>query len=236
MNDGDNQGMVSAPEMMEQQPKPERMVPQSEVDKLAVALKNEHYEKGKRDAMMTQQQTRDVGMGGQEAPQGQPSREEMARMIREEAQKLRETEMNEHMAKQNQAAAQKILSEVSAKMVDAKGRYEDYDKIVGKLKLEKMPDLIRLANEFPNSGDIFYEFASKPQKLGNIRQLLKDEQDDLAYDAMMEISGSIAKNQDAMKRAPRLREPLDEIKPSSTSTDAEPMSLAYFKKQPWARG
>jgi len=232
MNDGldlNQSPIESAPEMAAPaEQRQERMISQSEVDKLIHATKREAEEKAARKM---QNMDRTVGLGGQESAPRQMNEDEL---VEKAMAKMRADQENQH----NHSAAQKILGDFSTKMKNGQTKYDDFDKSISRMRLEKMPDVIRMATQHANTEDVMYELSKKPMKLAAVRQLIADEQFDMAEDAIKEIAESMAYNEKAIKKAPMMRQPLSEMKASAKKTGAEDkrMTLEEMRKQSFTRG
>lgn len=203
----------------------ERMVPQSEVDKVVGAVKHSAYEKAKQELMMQQQAN---PQGAQLEAQGALSKEAIEAMILEKTQALQ-------MQQARQLEAERVVGEFVSKMDMGKTEYEDFEDTVKDVDFSEIPGIVKLSNEMPNTHDIWYELAKNPYKIGNL-ELLLSKSPALARKEMMRLSASIEENKKARSQV-SAREPLSQMKPSSnTSVDSSKMTLADMKRQPWARG
>ena len=196
----------------------EKMVPQSEVDKVVVAVKHSAYEKAKQELMSAQQANPNAAM---QAAQGAVSREDIENMILEKTQALQ-------MQQARQAEAERIVGEFVQKMDMGKTDYEDFEDTVKEIDFS--------ANQMPNTHDLFYDMAKNPYKIAQLK-ILAQTSPGLARAEMMRLSKSIDDNK-AAKSQMTAKEPLSQMKASANaSVDSNrPMTLAEMKKQPWARG
>lgn len=202
--------------------KAEKMLTQSEVNRIAARTKHEAYEKGKREAMAElerQQAEQTQTMGGQK----QLDENDIKRLIEQEAEK-----------KAQQALAQKIAGEFTGKLAAAKDKYEDFEDVISEIDLPSIPHVVQWANELDNTGDVIYDIAKNPSKFANLLTLSVTAPH-LAQKELKRLSESIKKNDDA-KQAQTAREPLSQLKPSTHSPDSGRLSVKELRNAPWLRG
>lgn len=224
-----NQGLQ--PEMAPQAPVAsapppiqEKMLPQSEVNELAGKIRADAYEKGKREAIMSQQMS---ASGAQQMAQGSLNEEQVRQMMRDEAQKI-----NAQQAQMLEA--QRIVGEFASKMDLGKEAYTDFEDTVRQLDLRAIPEIVQLANSVGNTADIMYDLGKNPYKIANLK-VLAQTSPHLARAEMNRLSQSITSNKQAVAQV-STREPLGQMKPSTASVDSGPMTLKDMKRQKWARG
>jgi hypothetical protein len=189
----------------------EKVLKQSEVNELLVRLKQEAYEKGKRDAAMTatQMQMQSEGQPPQTQQQqmgGMPqvTEDQIRQMIADEAQK------QTHMAR-----VQSTLDNFGQQMTAGKGNYSDFDETVANLgNLQAIPQVVQLATDTGIAGDVMYELGRNPGKVASLTTLAYINPH-LAQVEMKKLADSIKTNQQASK-SPTANEPLSQVKPSTT--------------------
>lgn len=219
--------LVQSSAPMVEQPA-EKMVPQSEVDKVVGAVRHSAYEKAKQELLAQQQQNMSNPQAAQIDAQGALSKEAIEAMILEKTQALQ-------MQQARQVEAERVVGEFVSKMDLGKTEYEDFEDTVKDVNFSEVPGIVKLSNEMPNTHDIWYELAKNPYKIGNL-ELLLAKSPSLARKEMMRLSASIEENKKAKSQV-MPREPLGQLKPSaSSSVDGSKMTLAEMKRQPWARG
>ena len=164
-----------------------------------------------------------------QAAQGAVSREDIENMILEKTQALQ-------MQQARQAEAERIVGEFVQKMDMGKTDYEDFEDTVKEIDFSAIPEIVKLANQMPNTHDLFYDMAKNPYKIAQLK-ILAQTSPGLARAEMMRLSKSIDDNK-AAKSQMTAKEPLSQMKASANaSVDSNrPMTLAEMKKQPWARG
>ena len=192
------------------------------------------YEKGKREALMelqqqeAQQEQQQTAAPQNQAPSSlggmaQMSPDDIRRMIAEQAPQV----LHDHV--QELQTRQAVDSFVS-KMQAAEQRYPGLESKLNDLDFSTLAPVIKMANEMENTGDIMAELLDNPQKMGNLMTLVY-AQPKLALRQMIELSNSIKQNQDAIAQDKSAKEPLSQIKTSSTAgMDSGSMSVSDFQK------
>ena len=213
----------------------EKMVSQSEVNKLVGAVKAEAYDRGKQEALaqlqaqqaaqqqqaqMSQSPQGDGGMGGMQSV----SQDEIRRMIAEENDRA-----------SNMAQAHQIANQFTQKMDAGNAKYPDFKEVVGKLDVSQVPHLVQIANNFPNTADIMYDIAKNPMKLAQLQVIYHSNQPELFKSELAKLSASIQANQSA-DFVPSVDEPLSQIKPSTIGTDSGSKTVKDWRQKSYLRG
>lgn len=196
--------------------------------------KQKAYERGKKEALMElQQQTQAAPeQAAQLQPQGQQQglggmpqlqQSDIERMIAEKAPQLLQNHINE--MKNNQ-----MVDSFVNKMQAAEEKHPGLEAKLNDLDYTSMAPLITMANNMENTGDIMKELLDNPSKMGNLLTLMYT-QPKLAQREMMSLSNSIKTNQDAVQADKEARDPMSQLKPSSSAgIDNSAMSVTDFKK------
>jgi hypothetical protein len=211
------------------------------VSKIVDREKQKAYEKGKREAIMqlnqeqvAQQQSAqpEVGMNQQHLGQAQPP-VDVERLIAEKAPEILAQQLQGHIQKMQN---EQFVNSFVTKMQAAEQKYPGLEKQLAELDYDSMTPLIKLANNLDNTGDIMKELLDNPMKMGNLLALTYT-QPGMAQRAMQELSGSIRQNQEALEREAQARDPMSQLKPSSSAgMDANSMSVTNFRKMFGPRG
>ncbi len=205
------------------QPVQEKMIPQSQVSKIAAREAREASEKtrnemqaefDRRSAATQSQVPQQQSIGGMQ----QQSPDDIRRLIQEEAYKM-----------SNLAMAQRIEQEFKSKVDAAKDKYPDAAEKIDKLKLDNHPQLVLWAHGMDNTGEIVKDIAENPTKLANILMLANSGFPDLAHQEMHKLSASIKANEVAQQQK-QVNEPLDQLSPSTISTGDGSLTVADFRK------
>lgn len=208
----------------------EKMVPASQVSKIAAQQAREAADRTRKEVMAeyesrtpTQNQpanTPTSNMGGIQAP----NEEQIRQMIQQEAWKM-----------SNQALAERIAQDFESKMDAVKEKYPDFDEKYKALNLEKHPELVLWTREMDNVGDVVYDIANNPTKFAQVLMLANSGFPQLAQQELSKLSASIKANE-AAKATPDAPAPLSQIKSSNIGVDNGDLGVSDYRKQPWLRG
>jgi hypothetical protein len=210
-------------DVMDAAPQPqEEMLPKSEVTKKIGQSFNKGYEKAmaelQQQQQAPQQQSPGIGMGGM-------SQDSVQRMIADELTKHQAAQQEQIQRAQQEAEGRRILTELQAKVKDAEGRYPDFHEVTNQVDFTKIPEVLHYSNLADNAGDVLYDLAKNPGKIGTLRALPPE----LAALEVRRLSDSIRANQQASNRqAPP--EPLGQVKPSSVGMDSGARTVKDYKR------
>lgn len=208
---------------------PEKMVPQSDVNRVVVAAKREAYERAMRDAKAQETSQPEAVMPNETAPvetQATVPGIDINALATQVA-----SQMSEQQRLQNeQRDQQNMIMELAPKIKDAKARYQDFDDVVQKSDIANIPEVVSYSNIVDNSGDVVYEMAKSPQKIATFLGLA-NRSPQLAASYIQELSGNIKANAGSTNNiAPS--QPLDSLSPSNVgSNDGDATSVNYWKNQ-----
>lgn len=203
----------------------EKMIPQSQVNKIASREAHQAAERAKREAYAEfdrrQQSQQPDSQHQQPSSLGgiqQHDPEQIRQLIREEAYKL-----------SNQAMADKIARNFESKMDVARSKYADFDEKFSALNIEQHPELVLMTQDLDNVADVMYDIASNPEKVAQVMMLARSDFPQLARQKLHSLAASIAANE-AAKKIPDAPEPLGQVKPSNIGADNGDMSVSDFRK------
>lgn len=199
----------------------EKMLSQSEVGKIAGASRKEGhdkgYEKGYQDAVTKWQQN------NQSQPSAPKSTDEstnladlVARQVTETLKKEREAQEQVAEKRRVEEYMTRLSDELKPKFESAQAKYSDFNEAVTNLHLDKAPNtftfqLLEWVNSVPNGGDVLYDLAKNPQKIGILNAMHAPE---LARQQIHALSASLQNNQTAQeKKIPK--DPLSVVEPSN---------------------
>lgn len=210
---------VVSPEMQAQQQmaEQEKLLRQSEVNEIAGKVRQEAYEKGRREAEAQLAQMKATSA---------LSEEQVRQIVMEQTQKAQQEAAR-------LAMAQQVVGSFASKMQAGSAEYQDFEEKVSTLPLAKMPEIVQLANSVDNTADVMYEIASKPYKAGNLLNLARN-MPELALVEMQNLSASIKKNKQAAQTI-QTPEPLGQMKPSSIPAESGVSGVSNLRKQDWLR-
>ena len=93
---------------------------------------------------------------------------DVRRLAAEEAQKLRDTWLQEAQQKSQADAAQKTVQNFWNKVQPGKEKYQDFEKVTGDIDLGRFPNVVQLLGDYlDNSHDVLYELGKDRIKLAN---------------------------------------------------------------------
>jgi hypothetical protein len=203
----------------------EKMIPQSQVNKIAAREAHQAAERAKREAYEEFQRQQPQNNQAQvEKPQNiggmnnAHDPEQIRKLIREEAYRI-----------STQENANRIAQNFESKMDAAKEKYADFDEKYAALNIEQHPELVLWTQGMDNVGDVMYDIASNPTKVAQVLMLARGGFPQLAQQELHKLSASIAANE-AAKKVPEVPEPLGQVKPSNIGADSGDMSVSDFRK------
>lgn len=208
--------------------KEEKVLKQSEVNKIVGGAKIEAYERGKRDSELLSRQ--------QQVEQPQTQGDDKITLSKDEVRQLIQ---DESTALAHQQRANEVAQQFIGKMKSGMQQYDDFESVVGELDIPTLPaQLIDVANSMDNTADIMYELGKNPTKFASVLTLSVGNPV-LAHKEMVRLSDSIKKNKAAVENSEKTKvnEPLSQEKPSLAGTDnGELKTVGDFRKQSWLRG
>ena len=199
------------------------------VKKVVEREKAKAFERGKREALMElqqqqqapvepqqqqavpQQPQQNVGLGGMQ----QMSQADIEKMIAEKAPLA----LQQHVQRLQQ---DQMVNTFVQKMQLAEQQYPGLENELNNLNYNdpRMHSFIAMANQLENTGDIMKEVLDNPSKMESLLNMAYN-QPYQAQKALKSLSDSIKTNQTAKAEEAQARDPLSQIKSSTTSGNAE---------------
>lgn len=212
------ESVVAPAESQQTAPAAEKMIPQSQVSKIAAREAREAAEKARAEVRAQyersqNQQTGSPNLGGIQ----QHSQDDIRRMIQEEAYK-----MSQH------AMAQQIEKDWLSTMNAEKDKDPEFAELYDELNIEAHPDLVLWVNGMDNKAAIVKDIAKNPGKFSSILMLARSGSPELAKKELNKLSVSIKANEEAQKQA-KVDAPLSQMKPSNIGTDNGEMSVSDYR-------
>lgn len=217
------------------------MLPKSVVSKIVERERQKAIEKTKREMLMELQQNQQEqqpmqpesapvaqpiqrqsqGLGGMPAqtPPGM-SQEAIEQLIMQKAPEALMHQVNELKQKQ-------MVDSFVNKMQAAEQRFPGLEEKLNKLNYQDpaMHSLIEMANNLENTGDVINELVSNPSKMIQVLSGIR-EQPFLGQETLMSLSNSIKQNQEAAAENAQAREPMSQLKPSTSAGLADTSQLS----------
>lgn len=223
------------------------MLPQSQVNEIVKREKAQVAERVRREmeAQMAQQGNQSSMGGMSQAPDIEAIKQEVLNHIMQKAQEMDELEAKkaqEAKEAQEREAIQKTADDFYLRLGAGKDKYSDFEEVMMDFEPHAFPRVAFLAAETGSDGQpldtagIMYELAKNPAKLTHLNDLAMHSPK-MAKKEMERLSQSIARNQQAMQENVSPREPLSQMKSSSSvGADTGTMTLRDYKNADWLRG
>jgi hypothetical protein len=210
----------------------ERSFRQSEVNEIVKRAKNDAVETYKR-LHAEQPQYAQQKYGESQSPatinNSTYSEENYRRIAAEEAKRHFEEVRQDALQQSQNESAKRTVQNFFAKTVKGREKYQDFDQVTGDVDLGRFPNVVQLLGEYiDNSDDVFYELGKDRIKLANLEMLAERSPND-AISHARKLSQSIKDNNSANVRFPK--EPLSQLKPSTTGTDSGALSVGDYRKK-----
>jgi hypothetical protein len=212
----------------------ERTFRQNEVSDLVRRAKSEAVESYRRQQ---QEQPQYVAQkyGDQQQPAMQQPTEspddKIRRLASEAAQSQIEKVRQDYLQKSQDEMAQRTVQNFTNKVLAAKDKYQDFDKVVpGNDLLSQYPNVVQLLGDYvDNSGDILYHLGQDLTRL-ELLESMANRSPQAAIKQVQRLSQSLKDNESAGKvKLPN--EPLSQMRPSNTGTDTGAMSVGDYRKK-----
>lgn len=221
------------------------LIPQHKANAIIKGVKKEMYEKGRNDLMNELKQQNALSVNPQDQSnstqmegipnstkvnvQQQPAPvmqnpEDVRRIAAEEFNRQQMAFMENVRQQQVNAEGQRIYGDLKGKFDTAKANDQTVNFDQTLKDFQQTPEILTLASRVDNSPDVLKYLSENPEKIAQLRVLPEN----FATNAMQRISDSIKQNQ-AAAAAPKMPEPLSQIRPSSVgvgnSDGASPASM-----------
>lgn len=217
--------VVESDEAQQEKPvEPEKMLPQSQVNKIAAREARIAADKTRQEMVAQFEKERMANQrndsGSSDQPtSSQPSDYKIQQMIQEQAVLLA-----------HRQTAQRIGAEYKQK-IDVEMRSDpEFAELYDALNIEQHPDLILLTNGVDNTAAVIKDFANNPAKFANVLMLARSGSPRLAEMEIAKLSKSIKVNE-AAKKQPSVPTPSSQLKPSNISPDSGKLEIADFKRR-----
>lgn len=200
---------------------PKKTFTSGTVKKIVEREKEKAFERGKREALMELQQQQEVeapqtvaqapqnnvGMGGMK----QLNEADIERMIAEKAPLALQSHVQ-------QLQQQQMVNTFVNKMQLAEQQYPGLESELNQLNYSdpRMHAFIEMANKLDNTGDIMKEVLDNPSKMESLLNMAYN-QPYQAQKALKSLSDSIKTNQTAKSEEAQARDPLSQVKSSTTA-------------------
>ena len=217
----------------------EKMIPQSQVSKIAAREKRLAEQKFAAElerlrAQQAQSQLRpeaggNQGFGGMPMP---TNAFELQQFLDAHVAQRLEQEDRRRLEQQASGILDQFQHKVNQAILDDPEFEEQYED----LDLESNPDLVILLNSLDNTASVIRDLANRPGQYSTILGLTRGGNIKLAQKELSKISKSIVENEKAKSQAKLAPEPLSQLKPSNVRTEGGSFSVKDLMGQPFCRG
>lgn len=215
----------------ESQEQKEKMLNQSEVNRLVGRAKAEAQERAKREAEREfQAKIEQLQAQKQQAEaRGEDTREIDVDSI---YQQIQERMHQEQMRREMEKVADNYLQKLSK----GRERYDDFEDTTKDFNAAEFPQLVYLLANIDNAADVLYDLSKNPQKLATI-DYLSQRSPMKAKSELERIAKSIESQRAAKNEMQQeISEPLDRLQPASRTNSNGKMSVSDLRNQEWLRG
>jgi hypothetical protein len=216
------------------EPEKERMIPQSQVNKI---IKHKTYEAAQTQRELEEKHQRELeALKAQQTQRNENvPRDFDANAIYQKVQEKFNAEMQQRQLKDE---IDRVAQTYISKMDQGKSSYEDFSEITKDFDPTEFPQLIYLVAGMDNAADIIYDLSKRnPEKFAEL-QSLAERSPKLAQARLLKLSRSISENKQAAadERSHSVAEPLDRLQSSRVSGSNGKPSIRDLRNQPWLRG
>ncbi len=197
----------------------EKMIPQSEVDKIIGSVRQQ--------ARATQPQQ--AGM----------SPEQIQQLVDNQVEAKLHAERQAMERHHHETHAHKVIEDLKGKLAPGFEKYPNFNEMLDSIwpagAKNSLPEMVMLLNGVDNPADIVADLYENPIKVGQLASTW-DKAPHVAHNAMQKLSDSIKKNETAEKLYKQPKEPMSQLKSSTISQDNGPMSVSDLRRLPQFRG
>lgn len=195
-------------------PADEKMVPQSQVNKLVGLAK----EKGRMQGL-EQAKNENLGEYKHNSSASTVDFDKVYEQVAQKLQKERQEEEARQLEMQSQAQMAQIAHNYASKMQEGAKKYSDFNEIMKDFDASQFPALAALTSTLDNTAGVMRELVSNPSKLFLFHQMsaLTPEK---AYKELKSLEKSITDNESASEKdkeiSKKIPAPLSRVTPSAS--------------------
>lgn len=233
----ENQVLDNAVENTNFAPETEKMLSQSQVNKIvqhekakaAQTIKREMEERHQRELESIQSQQHQQSQRNENVP-----RDMDANAIYQQVQERFNQEMQQRRLKDEM---DRVATSYLSKMEQGKTAYEDFEEVTKEFDPAAFPQLTYLVAGIDNAADVIYDLSRNPLKLAGLDRLA-EKNPRQAQAELLKLSRSITENRQAQsdESSQSVAEPLDRLQSSRVSGSNGKMGIRDLRKQPWLKG
>lgn len=232
----ENQSIENALDNPTVEPEKERMIPQSQVNKI---IKHKTYEAAQVQRELEERHQKELEeIKAQQQQQTQRNenvpRELDANAIYQQVQEKFNEEMHQRQLK---SEMDRVANSYISKMEQGKTAYDDFEEVTKEFDPTAFPQLTYLVAGIDNAADVIYDLSRNPLKLAGLDRLA-EKNPRQAQAELLKLSRSIAENRQAQsdENSNQVAAPLDRLQSSRVSGSNGKPSIRDLRNQPWLRG
>ena len=214
-------------------PAEERMIPQSQVNKI---IKHKTYEAAQIQRELEERHQKELAeIQAKQSQRNETVPREMdANAIYQQVQERFNEEMQQRRIKEEM---DRIANSYLSKMEQGKDSYEDFEEVTKEFDPTAFPQLTYLVAGMDNAADVIYDLSKNTTKLAALDRLA-ERNPRQAQSELLKLSRSITENRQAQldENSQQVAEPLDRLQSSRVSGSNDKMGIRDLRKQPWLRG
>lgn len=233
----ENQVIENAVDTSLSEPDQEKMLSQSQVNKIvqhekakaAQTIKRDLEERHQRELEQIKSQQQQQTQRNESVP-----REVDANAIYQQVQEKFNQEMEQRRLKDE---VDRVAYTYTSKMEQGKNAYDDFEEVTKEFDPAAFPQLTYLVAGMDNAADVIYDLSRNPLKLAGLDRLA-EKNPRQAQSELLKLSRSIAENRQAQsdENSNQVAAPLDRLQSSRVSGSNGKMGIRDLRKQPWLKG
>lgn len=208
----------------------EQVVPQHRVNELI----SDALERGKKKGYAAAQSEFQGAQQQQPQQQSQFNPQDLVKQaVSEAVLEIKKAAEADAMQRKQNEHVERVVNSLSSSIQEAKGRISDFDQVLqnSSVNFGDYPELLEAIESSGQAGDVLYELAKNPGKVGMLMGLSRSP---AAMKAEAKrIADSIKANQVSANNTKLPNEPLSQFKPNNSGIDKRPTSAsdwaAYYK-------
>jgi len=233
----ENQVIENAVDTSLSEPDQEKMLSQSQVNKIvqhekakaAQTIKRDLEERHQRELEQIKSQQQQQTQRNENVP-----RELDANAIYQQVQEKFNQEMEQRRLKDE---VDRVAHSYISKMEQGKAAYDDFEEVTKEFDPTAFPQLTYLVSGMDNAADVIYDLSRNPLKLAGLDRLA-EKNPRQAQSELLKLSRSIAENRQAQsdENSNQVAAPLDRLQSSRVSGSNGKMGIRDLRNQPWLKG
>lgn len=228
-----NQVIENAVDNSQVSPESEKMISQSQVDKI---IKHKTYQAAQIQRDMEERHQREL----EEIRAKQAQRNENvprdvdADSLYQQVQERFNQEMEKRKLKDH---IESVSNSYLSKIEQGKSTYDDFEDVTKDYDPTAFPQLTYLVAGIDNAADVIYDLSRNPLKLAGLDRLA-EKNPRQAQAELLKLSRSIAENRQAKsdEDSQSVAAPLDRLQSSRVSGSNGKMGIRDLRNQPWLKG